>query len=41
MLLAAFAKAFCSKYKVKRDNGQAVMRRSDASLDLEWRGRLI
>jgi hypothetical protein len=35
MFLAAFAKAFSGKYKVKRDSGQAAMRRSDTSPDLE------
>jgi hypothetical protein len=38
---AAFAMALCSKYKVKRDSGQAAIRRSDTSLDLERRGGLI
>ncbi|HMG78134.1 MAG TPA: hypothetical protein VK591_05585 [Xanthobacteraceae bacterium] len=40
MLLAAFAKAK-AEYKVKRDNGQAAMRRPDTSPDLERAGGLI
>jgi hypothetical protein len=40
MLLAAFANAI-SKYKVKRDSGQAVMRYADSSPDLERREGLI
>jgi hypothetical protein len=35
------ASEFCGKYKVKRGSGQAVMRGSDISPDLERRGGLI
>jgi len=41
MLLAAFAKAFSSNYRVKRDSGQAAMRRSYTSPDLVREGGLI